>query len=65
MDNIYIAEAIFQILREERQTVTDLITCGNVKSMEEYRELMGRIKSLELVEQELKILLEKQERFND
>jgi hypothetical protein len=33
--------------------------------MEHYRELMGELKALELIEQELKGLLEKQERQDD
>jgi|TARA_S200002703_G_scaffold95632_1_gene82698 hypothetical protein len=65
MDDIYIAEAVFRILRERRQSVTDLMIYGNVKSMEQYRELMGNLECLNHVEQELKGLLDKQERSND
>tara|TARA_R110000751_G_scaffold29193_3_gene75397 strand:+ start:419 stop:613 length:195 start_codon:yes stop_codon:yes gene_type:complete len=61
MDEIYIAEAVFRILRDRRQSVTDLMIYGNVKSMEQYRELMGNLESLNHVEQELKSLLDKQE----
>tara|TARA_R110000803_G_scaffold130556_1_gene197877 strand:- start:1051 stop:1245 length:195 start_codon:yes stop_codon:yes gene_type:complete len=61
MDEIYIAEAVFRILRDRRQGVTDLMIYGNVKSMEQYRELMGNLESLNHVEQELKSLLDKQE----
>ena len=46
-------------------SITDLIVYGNVKSMEQYRELMGNFESLNHVEQELKGLLDKQERAND
>jgi hypothetical protein len=65
MDDIYIAEAVFRILRERRQSVTDLMIYGNVKSMEQYRELMGNMECLNHVEQELKGLLDKQEQSND
>ncbi len=65
MDDIYIAEAVFRVLRERRQSVTDLMIYGNVKSMEQYRELMGNLECLNHVEQELKSLLDKQERSND
>ena len=65
MDEIHTAEAVFRILRERRQGVTDLMIYGNVKSMEQYRELMGNLECLNHVEQELKGLLEKQERSND
>tara|TARA_R110000796_G_scaffold155821_1_gene272389 strand:+ start:224 stop:418 length:195 start_codon:yes stop_codon:yes gene_type:complete len=62
MDEIHAANAVFRIIRDRRQAVHDLMTFGNVKSMEQYRELMGNLESLNHVEQELKILLEKQER---
>tara|TARA_R110002126_G_scaffold26882_2_gene90724 strand:+ start:60 stop:257 length:198 start_codon:yes stop_codon:yes gene_type:complete len=65
MDAIHTAEAVFRILRERRQGVTDLMIYGNVKSMEQYRELMGNMECLNHVEQELKDLLDKQERSND
>ena len=59
------AEAVFRILRERRQGILDLMQYGNVKSMEQYRELMGNMECLNHVEQELKGLLDKQERSND
>jgi hypothetical protein len=65
MDEILIAEATFRILRERRQAIIDLMQFGNVKSMEQYRELMGNMEALNHVEQELKGLLEKQERSHD
>ena len=65
MDEIHTAEAVFKIVRERRQGVTDLMIYGNVKSMEQYRELMGNLEALNHVEQELKSLLDKQERSND
>ena len=65
MDEIYIAEAVFRIIKERRQGVVELMQYGNVKSMEQYRELMGNMEALNHVEQELKGLLDKQERSND
>ena len=65
MDDIYVAEAVFRILRERRQGILDLMQYGKVKSMEQYRELMGNMECLNHVEQELKGLLDKQERSND
>ena len=64
MDEIYFAEAVLRIIRERRQAVQDLLLYDNVKNMEQYRELMGNLKSLDHVEQELKSLLEKQEQSN-
>jgi hypothetical protein len=65
VDEIYIAEAVFRIIRERRQGVQDLVIYDNVSNMEQYRELMGNLKALDHVEQELKGLLDKQERSND
>jgi hypothetical protein len=65
VDEIRIAEAVFRVLRDRRQGCIDYMRNGNVKSMEHYRELMGNLECLNHVEQELKSLLEKQERSID
>jgi len=65
MDEIFIAEAVFRMIRERRQTIVDAMQFNNVKSMEQYRELIGNLDALNHVEQELKGLLEKQERSID
>ena len=65
MNEIFIAEAVFRIIKERRQGVVDLMMYGNVKSMEQYRELMGNMEALSRVEQELKSLLDKQEQSVD
>ena len=65
MSNIYLAEAVFRIIRDRRKAIEDLILFDNVKNMEQYRELMGNLASLTHVEQELKSLLDKQERLNE
>ena len=63
--DIYLAEAVFRIIRERRQVVTDVMVHGSVKSMEHYRGLMGNLEALDHVEQELKSLLDKQELADD
>ena len=65
MDEIRVAEAVFRVIRERRQGVVDLMQYGNVKSLEQYRELMGNLEALNHVEQELKDMLDKQERSVD
>jgi len=65
LDEVYFAEAVFRIIKERRQAVYDLLIYDNVSSIEQYRELMGNLRSLDHVEQELKSLLDKQERSND
>ena len=54
MDEIRTAEAVFRVLRDRRQGVTDLMIYGNVKSMEQYRELMGNLECLNHVENSLR-----------
>ena len=65
MDEIFIAEAVFRMIRERRQTIVDAMQFNNVKSMEQYRELIGNLDALNHVEQELKGLLAKQELSDD
>ena len=64
MDEVYFADAVLRIVRDRRLAVHDLLVYDNVSNMEQYRELMGNLKSLDHVEQELKSLLDKQERSN-
>ena len=65
MDEVFFADAVLRIVRDRRLAVQDLLIYDNVKNMEQYRELMGNLKALDHVEQELKSLLDKQERSND
>tara|TARA_R110000824_G_scaffold199501_1_gene383480 strand:- start:265 stop:462 length:198 start_codon:yes stop_codon:yes gene_type:complete len=65
MNEIYLAEATFRLIKERRSVVLDALQFNNVKNMEHYRELMGELSALEFIEQELKSLLEKQERNDD
>jgi hypothetical protein len=65
MNEIYLAEATFRLIKERRSVVLDALQFNNVKNMEHYRELMGELNALEFIEQELKSLLEKQERNDD
>ena len=65
MDEIFFAEATFRIIRERRENILDILQFNNVKDMEHYRELMGNLDALNHVEQELKRLLDKQERSID
>ena len=61
MSEEMLADAIFRVVRQERQSTIDYMSGGNVKSHEHYRELMGAITAYNHVEQELKSLLRKQE----
>jgi hypothetical protein len=62
VDEVFFADAVLRIVRDRRLAVQDLLIYDNVSNMEQYRELMGNLKALDHVEQELKSLLDKQER---
>ena len=64
MDEVFFADAVLRIVRDRRLAVQDLLIYDNVSNMEQYRELMGNLKALDHVEQELKSLLDKQEQSN-
>ena len=65
MSDIFIAEAVLRIIKDKRNNIVDLLQYGNVKSIENYRELMGNLEALAYVEQELKSLLTKQEQKDE
>lgn len=65
MNEIYLAEGMFRVIRDQRDAIIDCLKYDGVKTMEHYRELMGMLNALSHVEQELKGLLEKQEQLND
>ena len=62
---ISLAEAVYRIIRERREAIKDLLFYDNFSNMEQYRELMGYLKALDHVEQELKSLLDKQEQTDE
>jgi|TARA_R110000787_G_scaffold23906_1_gene68117 hypothetical protein len=65
MDEIYLAESTFKLIRKRREIISDNLMNGSVKDMEHYKFLMGSLDGLNYIEQELKGLLEKQEQNYD
>ena len=61
MDGILLAEHILKSVRERRDRISEMITSGNIKSLEEYRQLVGNIESLDYISQEIREILEKAE----
>ena len=62
---IYLAEAVFRIINERKKQITEALLYDNVKNMEQYRQLMGERKALDYVDDELKSLLDRQEKDDD
>ena len=62
---IYLAEAVFRIINERKKQISEALLYDSVKNMEEYRQLMGERKALEYVDDELKSLLDRQEKDDE
>ena len=64
-NQIYLAEAVFRVIKERRKIVLDVLQHNSVKSMEHYKQMMGEMEALEYVENEIKDLLNRQEVADD
>ena len=65
MDSFDIVQFVQKTIRERRSVVMDVLENNGIKSMEQYRELMGELNALNYILQELAGLLEKQEQLDD
>ena len=65
MDEIDFTQAILRLIRERRNNVIETLECDGVKDMNHYNRLMGVLDGINFVEQELKVLLEKQDHIDD
>ena len=65
MTEIYLAEAVFRIINERKKQISEALLYDSVKNMEQYRQLMGERKALEYVDEELKSLLDRQEKDDE
>jgi hypothetical protein len=62
---IYLAEAVFRVISERRKIVLDVLQFNTVKNMEHYKQLMGEMDALEYIENEVKDLLNRQDKEDD
>ena len=65
MDGVQLAQAFYRILEDRKSFVQEQLLFDQIKNMEQYREMMGNLSALNHVDQELKSLLDKQERLNE
>ena len=65
MDSFEIVQFIQRTIKERKTIVLDVLENNGIKSIEQYRELMGELNALNYILQELSGLLEKQEQFDD
>lgn len=59
------AQYMQRLARERREMIVEVLEHDQVKNMEQYRELMGMLKTLDYFLQELSSLLDKQEHIDD
>jgi hypothetical protein len=59
MDGIYLAEHLLKSIKERKDRIVEMMVGGTVKDIEEYRQLVGNVESLEYIGQELREILEK------
>lgn len=65
MDALQVVQYIQRVIKDRRMLISELLESGSIKSMEDYRFLMGELSSLNVMSQELSNLLEKQEQSDD
>jgi len=58
LDGIKLAEYFFKTLRERERNAVDIIACGNIKSMEDYKYVMGELSAIRSLQQDLKETLQ-------
>ena len=58
MDSVKLAEYFFKTLRERERNTVDIIAGGNIKSMEDYKYLMGELSAIRSLQQDLRETLQ-------
>jgi hypothetical protein len=57
-----LVEKLYKLLRSRKHEIGEQMIYGGVKDMEHYRELVGSVKALQMVEDTLSEILQKAER---
>ena len=61
MDQIYLAEKLFRVIRTRQTQINEIILNNQVKDWNDYQNHLGQLDTLNYIEQELSDLLKKQE----
>ena len=59
MDVIDLIEELNKIIKTKRQDIADVLLTGGVENYSNYQNLVGQLKSLDYIEQEVKDFLQK------
>tara|TARA_A100001515_G_scaffold4430_2_gene4390 strand:+ start:3374 stop:3568 length:195 start_codon:yes stop_codon:yes gene_type:complete len=58
LDGIRLAEYFLKTLRERERNAVDIIASGNIKSMEDYKYVMGELSAIRSLQQDLRETLQ-------
>ena len=59
MDGIYLAEHLFERIKDRRHRIIEMMSQGTIKDYEEYKQMVGSLESLDYIGEELREILEK------
>ena len=65
LDGLQVVQFIQRTIKERLTLILSLLENNGLKTMEDYRFLMGELSSLNVISQELSGLLEQQEQLDD
>ena len=65
MDSTNFAYAVLKKIQQRRELTKDSLTGGSFKTMEEYKQVVGELKGLQVAEREIKDQLESKEESFD
>lgn len=57
MDDLYIVEKMYKIVRERRSVVVEALTEGSVHDFAAFRHLRGKLEAWNEIESEIRLLL--------
>ena len=64
MDVIDLIEELNKIIKTKRQDIADVLLTGGVENYSNYQNLVGQLKSLDHIEQEVKDFLQKRKMYD-
>lgn len=65
MSDLYFVDKLLKVIRERRSVVVEAMTEGSVNDFAAYRHLRGRLEAWNEVEQEIRLLLKQERRYDD
>ena len=65
MEEVDIASKLQRFMKDQLNNLTSIVTSGNVDSMENYKYILGQIRTYEYILQEISNLLNKKELRQD